>query len=112
MAGLIRVLWDLQWDAWQHRNSVLHDTPLAQIMEGKLSLDRSLRAEWEVGFNDFPDIVVAALPKTIIQVMKSNVADKKGWLILIRTVRENNNDERTNDEFSDQDSSLRAWLGM
>ena len=110
--GLIRELWDLQWDAWQHRNSVLHNTPLAELMEGRLSLDRSLRSEWSVGFNNFPDSVVASIPKRITQVMKGDVADKKGWFVLIRTVRENSGDHRTRGEFSDPKSSLRPRVGM
>ena len=112
MKGIICELWDLQWDAWQHRNSILHNTPIAEIMEGRLSLDRSLRAEWSIGFDDFPDSVVASIPKRITQVMKCDVADKKGWFVLIRTVRENNGDDQTRDEFSDPKSALRAWVGM
>ena len=81
-------------------------------MEGRLSLDRSLRAEWSIGFDDFPDSVVASIPKRITQVMKSDVADKKGRFVLIRTVRENNGDDQTRDEFSDPKSALRAWVGM
>ena len=110
--GLIKELWELQWDAWRHRNSVLHNTPLADIMEGKLSLERSLRKEWSVGFNNFPDSVIASIPKRIKQVMKGDVSDKKGWFVLVRTVRENMGDNRTLDEFSDPKSSLRAWVGM
>ena len=81
-------------------------------MEGKLSLERSLRTEWRVGFNNFPDSVIASIPNRIKQVMKGDVSDKKGWFVLIRTVRENIGDDRTRDEFSDPKSSLRSWVGM
>ena len=42
---LISKLWDFQHEAWMHRCSILHDTPLAEIMGGSLALDRSLRME-------------------------------------------------------------------
>ena len=111
-SGLIRKLWDIQWDAWQHRNSMLHDTPLAHIMEGELSLDRSLRKEWAIGFDDFPNIITSAIPRDISIVMEGTLSDKKGWFVLVRRARENLNDNRTEDEFSDEKSRLRVWVGL
>ena len=32
MEGLIKQLWEVEFSAWEHRNSVLHDTPLAEIL--------------------------------------------------------------------------------
>ena len=111
-SGLIRKLWDMQWDAWNHRNSMIHDTPLANIMEGELSLDRSLRNEWARGFVNFPRIIVAAILKEISTVMEGNLSGKKGWFVLVRKTRENLNDRSTEDEFSSEKSRLRGWVGL
>ena len=45
VSKLISKLWDFQDEAWMHICSILHDTPLAEIMGGSLALDRSLRME-------------------------------------------------------------------
>ena len=45
VTGLIQQLWEVEEAAWIYRNSILHDTPLANSMSGTLSLDRSLRIE-------------------------------------------------------------------
>ena len=111
-SGLIRKLWDIQWDAWNHRNSMLHETPLANIMEGELSLDRSLRNEWARGFDNFPRIITAAIPKNISLVMEGTLSGKKGWFVLVRRTRENINDRSTEDEFSNEKSRLRGWVGL
>ena len=102
VAGLIRQLWEVEKAAWLHRNSVLHDTPLADIMCGTLSLDRSLRTEFTLGFIGLPPLIQVVLPKDIGQVIEGTVAERKGWLVLIRTARENMGDTRTSDEFSDK----------
>ena len=109
---LIRQLWDLEFSAWEHRNSVLHDTPLADIMNGTLSLDRALRREWEWGFEGLPDMVKVTIPSTITHILNGSVADRKGWFVLIRTARENCGEDSIEDEFSSPSSSLRKWVGL
>ena len=91
---------------------MIHATPLAHIMEGELSLDRSLREEWARGFNDFPDIITAAIPRDISIVMEGTLSNKKGWFLLVRRAGEILNDNRTEDELSDENSRLRVWVGL
>ena len=110
--GLIKQLCEVDFSAWEHRNSVLHYTPLAEILSGELSLDRSLRKEWELGFEGLPALVQVVLSVDIATLLESTVAAKKGWFILIRKARENIGDERAVDEFSAPDSSLRAWVNL
>lgn len=44
--------------------------------------------------------------------MEGTIADRKGWLVLARRTRKNLGDTRTEDEFSDKKSKLRAWVGL
>ena len=41
-AQLISKLWDFQHETWMHRCSILHDTPLAEVMGGSSTLERAL----------------------------------------------------------------------
>ena len=69
----------VEWDDWQHKNRVPHDTPLVEVMSETLSLDRSLRMEWRLGFLTFPSIVKYVLPRNIITAMNGSAAEiKKG----------------------------------
>ena len=87
VTGLIYKLWDIQWDTWDHMNSVLHDTPLAEIMKGTLLIDRSSRMGWRLGFTSFPNIVKVTLPTDISYVIEEIMADKKGSAALVRKTR-------------------------
>ena len=112
VANLICQLWDLQWNTWMHRNSVLHNTPIVELMSGTACLDQALRHEWRLGFNDMPVTIKAMLPDHIETVLQMRVADKKGWLVLLRRTRESQGDNRIQDEFSKEGSSLRKWVGL
>ena len=65
-----------------------------------------------MGFIGLPSLIQVVLPKDIGQVLEGTVAERKGWLVLIRTARENIGDTRTTDKFSDKKISLRRWVGM
>ena len=73
-------MWDLEFSAWEHRNGVLHNNPLSEIISGTLSLDRALRKEWESGFEELPGLVQVAVPNQIGAVLEGTVADKRDGL--------------------------------
>ena len=67
---------------------------------GSLALDRALR------------ILKSALPRDIGPVMEGTIEDKKGWFVLVKRTRENLEENRIQDEFSDPKNKLRGWIGM
>ena len=94
------------------RNSVMHDTPLAEERRGSLLLDNALEWESTVGFDSFPDMVKVILPEDISLVLKGDLEERMGWLVLVRRTRENIGDARTVDEFSDTQGQLRKRAGI
>ena len=87
---------------WQHRNSILHDTPIADLLGGSYVLDQALRLEWRLGFKRIPAIVLSFIPTSIIRVMQGTVTDRKGWFVLVRRAREQLQGYAPLDAFSDQ----------
>ena len=112
VARLIVKMWDIIFVVWQHRNSCLHDTPLADIMGGSYVLDQALRKEWEIGFDNLPFIVRATVPTSITRVLEGTTVERKGWFVLVRRARELLPNYENRDEFSDPNSSLRKWAGF
>ena len=112
VARLIVKMWDIIFVIWQHRNSCLHDTPLADIMGGSYVLDQALRKEWEIGFDNLPFIVRATVPTSITRVLEGTTVERKGWFVLVRRARELLQNYEIRDEFSDPNSSLRKWAGF
>ena len=94
------------------RNSMIHDIPLAEERMRSVLLDKALEREWTVGFDSFPAIVRAILPDNISLVLKGELDERKGWLVLVRRTRENVGDDRTVDEFSDMTGPMRKWIGI
>ena len=59
---------------------------------------------------EFSNLLKAVSPKDIASVMDGTISESKGWFLLVRQLRENIKDRRTEDEFSDPKISLRAWV--
>ena len=104
--------WNVQWDAWMHRNQVLHETPLSEVMSGSICLDRALKNEWKVGFHTLSRTIKLCPPNNVDKVLQATLLEKKGWLVLIRRAREAVGQECVKDEFSVVGSSLRKWVGL
>ena len=112
VARLIVKMWDIIFVIWQHRNSCLHNTPLAEIMGGSYALENSLRNEWNLGFDTLPSIVSATLPQSIERLMEGSTIERKGWFVMIRRARESQPNYEPLDEFSEPGHSLRKWAGF
>ena len=50
---LIVKMWEMVFVIWQYRKSCLHDTPFTYLMGGSYALEKVLRMEWDLGFDNF-----------------------------------------------------------
>ena len=75
--GLIDKLWEMEYDAWMYMTSVLHDTPLAEVMSSTLCLDWALWNKRRGGFNTLPNTVKSILHNDISTGMGGSVVEKK-----------------------------------
>ena len=73
----------MEWNAWEDRNKMLHNTSLTGILSGDLSLDQSLLMKRTLRFNSFSVVVRAALPGDINTVTNSSVSDRKRRFVLV-----------------------------
>ena len=56
----------------------------------------------------FPNITKVLLSKEITTGMEVSISNKKVWFVLVRGIRENLGDNRTQDEFSDPRNKLKS----
>ena len=59
---------------------MLYDMLLAEMLNSELLLDRSLKKEWDLGFEVLHALVQVLLPVDISKVLAGVVTDKKRWL--------------------------------
>ena len=108
---LIQKLWQVSWDQWADRNMILHGTPLADDMEGALSLDRSITFEWSKGTTNMPNRVKKTFPYSVDSILNKSLESKKQWFTLVRSYREMVGDI-VDDEFSIPHKKMRKWVGL
>ena len=108
---LIKKLWLISWDQWADRNMTLHGTPLAEDLSGAISLDRAIKAEWTKGTNHMPHRVKNTFTRSVENILKQPLEEKKHWFTLVRSYREMIGDS-IDDEFSPAHKKLRKWVGL
>ena len=107
--ALIKKLWEVAWDQWEHRNAAIYETPVGVEMSGRLSLTRAIKAEILLGK---PIKVQSTFPTCVEDLLNASIEHQQYRLVLVRATREMNNDYRILDELSDPRPSLRKWLGL
>ena len=112
VVSLIKKLWEISWELWDDRNSVLHNTPMAADLSGAVSLDKAIREEFHLGCDGLPTLVRGQFPKEVDTVLNSSLIQRKSWLVLVRASRELIHDNRIQDEFTNPSSYLRKWVGL
>jgi hypothetical protein len=95
---------------WLGRNEVLHQKEVIHSLSGAVLLDIEIEREYEAGYNDLPPSVHKWFRMSKTQLLDQSVEYKKGWLLLVRTIRESLNIA----EYSIFSSSraLRKWVGL
>jgi hypothetical protein len=51
LTALIRKLWDIAWDLWEHRNGIEHHNDQAKLCA---AFDKQIQQELQIGFDDLP----------------------------------------------------------
>ena len=66
-------------------------------MRGSLALERELRIEWRLEFVRFSNIVETIIFRDVGTVMDGSLEDKIGCFVLVREIRKNLGNNRTQD---------------
>ena len=77
LAALIKKLWQVAWDMWEHRNGIIHDKEQGQLA---LILKRDIQLEYSKGFSNLPSDLRQAARLPIDQVLKWSLKQQQNWL--------------------------------
>jgi hypothetical protein len=109
-AKLISRMWSLMHGMWLGRNDVLHQKEIINSISGGILLDIAIEQEYDLGYQDLPQIMHKWFWKPKAQLLQETTEYKKGWLLLIRSVRESLQIAEYNIFTSSQ--ALRQWIGL
>jgi hypothetical protein len=107
---IILQLWGMIHKMWLGRNDVLHRKDIINSISGQCLLDIKLEREYDAGYEDLPRVVHKWFQQSKEQLMARSIEYKKGWLLIVKTVKE----ARQIADYSIFTSSvaLRRWIGL
>jgi hypothetical protein len=102
--------WQMIYQLWASRNEVIHQKELIHSLSGSALLDIEVEREYEAGYEDLPQNIHKWFRMSKEQLLAQSTDYKKGWLLIVRTVRESLNIA----DYSIFASSraLRNWVGL
>jgi exonuclease III len=102
--------WTLLHNMWTGRNTVLHQKDIINSLSGDTLLDIEVEKEYDLGYAELPPSAKKWFRQSKEQLLASTTDYKKGWLLIIRTMKESLQIA----EYSIFSSSktLRNWIGL
>jgi hypothetical protein len=84
LSALIRKMWQVSWDMWEHRNGILHDKE-----KGQAALERAgqIRDEFDEGWEELDRDARLLFRPGVARVLKYQAAQQKAWIARIETAR-------------------------
>ena len=84
LSALIRKLWQVAWDMWEHRNGILHDKE-----KGQAALEREdkIREEFEEGWDELDRDAKLMFRPGLQRVLQFKAGPQKAWIARVETAR-------------------------
>ena len=102
--------WGILHAMWIGRNEVLHQKATINSLSGEHLLDVVVEQEYELGCEGLPETMHKWFRKSKEQLLNESVEYKKGWLLLVKSVKESLQIAEYNIFSSSR--TLRRWIGL
>lgn len=107
---LIVTNWQLIHKLWLGRNEVLHHKDIIHSLSGAAVLDIEVERMYDAGCADLPTAAHKWFQLSKSQLLDKSTDYKKGWLLIIRTIREAL--DIADYSIFTSSKSLRKWVGL
>jgi hypothetical protein len=113
VSALIRKLWTVAWDQWQHRNGILHDRDSTQ--QHKLlshDTDRLISRQFAMGVQGLPSNNHFLFQEPMEELLKAPLYVRKQWLALAQSARERQKRRvaAQAEKYPEERQSMANWL--
>jgi hypothetical protein len=85
---LIRQFWHIIHQLWVNHNEILHQKGVIHSISGAALLDIEIEREYDLGCQNLPATLHRWYNMPKDQLLRQSIEYKKGWLLLIKTVKE------------------------
>jgi len=108
---LIKKLWNIAWDMWDHRNGILHnaDRPRDDILDS--AINDQVRQFFNHGVQAVPRDAFMFFQRPVEEILSSSRRYKEQWVASVRAAirRKQQHDYST---YLAEQRFMRRWLGM
>ena len=85
LSALIRKLWQVAWDMWEHRNGILHDKEKGQAA---LEREERIRDEFDEGWAALDRDTRLMFRPGLAKVLRFKAGPQRAWLARVETARQ------------------------
>lgn len=102
--------WHTIFQLWLGRNEVLHRKATINSLSGEMLLDIEIEKEYMMGCAQLPRSVHKWFQPPLERILTQSVDYKKGWLLIVRSVKEALN--IADYSIFESSKALRKWIGI
>jgi len=81
---LIKKLWEVVWDLWEHRNSIVHDNKTG-VKEARTR--QEIQQEFATGAHSLPQQAKSLFSPGLTAILQMSLDSRQAWLIRVRSAR-------------------------
>ena len=87
MEAIIRKLWDVAWDMWDHRNHVYHSQTQPQWTDAITNLEKVIHQQFEVAENELSARYSHMFDRSAARIVDSPLDYRLAWLENVASAR-------------------------
>jgi hypothetical protein len=109
---LIKKLWGVAWDMWEHRNGILHDTVTPAKLRKIIAVNTKIQEEFDMGTIGLLPRDIHWVSQPITTVLRYDLQVKAQWLESVTLARERYTarNELNHDAMRMQRELMDQWL--
>ena len=108
-ASLIQKLWDISWDLWEHRISIVHAWENEATLHNMMAVDHEIRTQFIRGPNGLTQRDHHLFEGSLQDILDAPIFYRQRWLHRIEIARDRAS-QRLITMYSAERQALRAWL--
>lgn len=109
ISALIRKLWDVAWDQWDHRNHVLHETENVVTHDERETTALQIRREFLTGKGLLPASASPLFYGTVERILNKTIPRQQQWLKYVHEARARQH-RRVQSSWPPERALLLRWL--
>ena len=108
-SAIIKKLWDIAWDLWEHRNGFLHKEK--QTAQQLAQVEKDVRQEFHLGSSRLAPRDQPLFSKSLEEMLESSYDLQKAWVMLVQAARQRAQ-RRDQAAYRGERKFMQGWLSM